>query len=113
VPDKTITVTVYNVPYLPNDFSYNNPLHGRAAFVKDSHGFVSSRYNLSSLAGKTVRFRWILGADFIGGSLGWVIDDVSIYTCVAFARHASLEPAGQRRPGHQLHPYPGLGRRRQ
>ena len=60
-----------------------NPLAGRAAFVGDSHGYVSSRYNLSSLAGKTVKFRWRLGTDQAVAAKGWYVDDVRVYKCVA------------------------------
>jgi bacillolysin len=59
-----------------------NPLAGRAAFVGDSHGYVSSRYNLSSLAGKTVKFRWRLGTDQAVAVKGWFVDDVRVYKCV-------------------------------
>jgi Zn-dependent metalloprotease len=60
-----------------------NPLGGRVAFVGDSHGYVSSRYNLSSLAGKTVKFRWRLGTDQAVAAKGWYVDDVRVYKCVA------------------------------
>jgi len=63
-----------------------NPLGGRPAFVATSNGFVSSRYNLNSLAGSNVRFRFRLGTDsnVIGNysNWAWVLDDVGIYTCV-------------------------------
>jgi Zn-dependent metalloprotease len=59
-----------------------NPLGGRQSFVGDSHGYVSSRYKLSSLAGKTVNFRWRLGTDQAVALKGWFVDDVQIYTCV-------------------------------
>jgi Zn-dependent metalloprotease len=62
--------------------SSGNPLGGRRAFVGNSHGYVSSRYNLSSLAGKTVQFRWRLGTDQSVDLMGWYVDDVQIYTCV-------------------------------
>ncbi len=58
-------------------------LSGRQAFVQESHGYVSSRYNLNSLAGQTVRFRFRQANDAtVGAFLGWVVDDVRIYTCV-------------------------------
>jgi bacillolysin len=60
---------------------FNNPLHGRAGFIADSHGYISSRLNLSSLAGQSVRFRWRMGEDNIVSDLGWWVDDVQIYTC--------------------------------
>jgi Zn-dependent metalloprotease len=59
-----------------------NPLYGRSAFVRDTHGFVSTRYNLTSLAGKTVRFRWRMGTDNEYSYFGWVIDDIRIYKCI-------------------------------
>ena len=40
-----------------------NPLAGRSGFIDDSHGYISSRVNLSSLAGQNVRFRWRMGLD--------------------------------------------------
>ena len=49
----------------------------------DSHGYGSTRLNLSSLAGKWVRFRFRVTADGAYGSLGWFIDDVRFYTCGA------------------------------
>ncbi|MBI5670914.1 MAG: M4 family metallopeptidase [Chloroflexi bacterium] len=59
-----------------------NPLPDeRSGFTKHSHGYVSSRYNLSSLAGKSVRFRWIIAADSYGSYWGWFLDDVQIYQC--------------------------------
>ncbi len=60
-----------------------NPLGGRSAFVDDSHGFVDSRYDLTTLAGKTVRFRWRMGTDNAGIGIGWYLDDVRVYACVS------------------------------
>jgi bacillolysin len=64
-----------------------NPIEGRAAFVGASHGYISTRLNLVSLAGKSVTFRWRMGLDMIGsGSFldspsGWWLDDIKLYTC--------------------------------
>ncbi len=58
-----------------------DPLHGRSAFVGESHGYFSTRLDLNSLAGMSVRFRWSMGLDQSGGSEGWWLDDVQIYTC--------------------------------
>ncbi|MEM3101742.1 MAG: M4 family metallopeptidase [Candidatus Nitrosotenuis sp.] len=63
--------------------SYGNPLGGRNAFVGESHGYYSSRLNLSSLAGQNVRFRFRIGTDSSVGDYGWFIDDIKIYTCNA------------------------------
>lgn len=59
-----------------------NPNRGHVAFISDSHGYVSSRYDLSSLAGEDVRFRWRVSTDGSYYDWGWYIDDVRIYACV-------------------------------
>jgi Zn-dependent metalloprotease len=63
----------------------DNPLAGREAFSGISKGYLSSRLNLSTLAGQSVRFRFRIGTDsfvpFSPINLGWFIDDVRIYTC--------------------------------
>ena len=58
-----------------------NPLSGRSAFVGSSHGYISTRLNLASLAGKTVTFRWRMGLDEAGFAWGWWVDNVKVYTC--------------------------------
>jgi bacillolysin len=60
-----------------------NPLGARQAFVGRSFGYGSSRLNLASLAGQTVRFRWRLASDRYIGDYGWFIDDVRMFTCSA------------------------------
>ncbi|MGE5374957.1 MAG: M4 family metallopeptidase, partial [Bacteroidota bacterium] len=60
---------------------YGNPLGGRSAFVDSSHGYISTRLNLSSLAGQTVRFRWRLGLDGTAHGLGWWVDNLKIVQC--------------------------------
>lgn len=61
--------------------TWGNPLGGRNAFVGATHGYTGTRLNLASLAGQSVRFRFRIGADSTIGSLGWAVDNVSIYTC--------------------------------
>ena len=61
---------------------WGNPLAGRNAFVGASHGYISTRVNLASLAGKTVSFRWRMGLDVYASALGWWVDNVKVYTCV-------------------------------
>ncbi|MCP4541012.1 MAG: DNRLRE domain-containing protein [Chloroflexi bacterium] len=60
---------------------YGNPLSDRSAFTADSRGYISSRANLSSLAGQNVRFRFRIGTDSEYYDYGWFIDDVRVYTC--------------------------------
>jgi hypothetical protein len=60
----------------------NNVLKGQRAFVGVSNGYISSRANLATLAGKRVRFRFRHTTD--GNNYpwyGWWIDDIRIYTC--------------------------------
>jgi bacillolysin len=59
----------------------NNPLAGQSAFLDDSHGYISSRVNLASLAGQSVRFRWRMGLNSTTYDWGWWVDDVRIYNC--------------------------------
>jgi hypothetical protein len=49
--------------------------------VGTSHGYISTRLNLASLAGKTVSFRWRMGLDGGVFAWGWWVDDIRLYTC--------------------------------
>jgi len=61
-----------------------NVLAGQKAFSGFSGGWTSSRIDLSSLAGKQVKFRFRVATDFNGAfDRGWMLDDVRIYTCKA------------------------------
>ena len=65
------------------DSDYLNPLAGRSAFVNESHGYVATRYDLSSLAGQNFQVRFRVGSDeTFGGPLGWAFDDINLYQCV-------------------------------
>ena len=58
-----------------------NPLSGRWGFVGASHGYISTRVNLASLAGKTVTFRWRMGLDPAVSAWGWWLDNIKVYNC--------------------------------
>jgi bacillolysin len=60
---------------------YGNPLGGRQAFTGVSHGYISTRLDLSSLAGQNIMFRWRMGLDNGTHKKGWWLDDVQIYKC--------------------------------
>ena len=60
---------------------FDNPLKGRQAFVGESHGYISSRVNLSSLAGENVKIRFRIGSDRAQGDYGWFVDEINFYTC--------------------------------
>ncbi len=73
----------YNASLVYGSSSYDNPLGVRFAFTGLSHGYISSRLDLSSLAGKKVRFRFRIGMDESEfGGRGWFIDDIRIYRCI-------------------------------
>ena len=71
-----------------------NPLAGRNAFVGASNGYVSSRYDLSSLAGSRVRFRFRQGTDSGTAGVGWFLDDVRLYSCTAVGNSPPTANAG-------------------
>ena len=61
---------------------YGNPLADRMAFTGSVNDYVAVVYDLSSLSGKTIKIRSRIGTDSgVGGYLGWLIDDLNIYTC--------------------------------
>ncbi len=61
---------------------YGNPLATRSGYVNESHGYVSSRFDLGTLTGQNFQVRFRLGSDeSMAGPLGWVVDDVQIYSC--------------------------------
>ena len=62
--------------------SSTDPLNGRQAFCWDSWGYTTSQLDLASLAGRNVRFRFRI-ASTGGNAIGWFVDDVRIFTCVA------------------------------
>jgi hypothetical protein len=62
--------------------TWSDPNAGHAAFGDESHGYVSTRLDLSILKGQDVRFRWHTSTDgSVSGPFGWVLDDVRVYTC--------------------------------
>ncbi len=61
---------------------------GGLGFGGDSHGYGSSRVDLSSLGGREARFRFTVSGDASASGIGWWVDDVQTYTC------SSRVPAG-------------------
>ncbi len=53
----------------------------RKAFGGDSTGWIASKLNLSSYAGKSVKPQFTLRSDSVGQIYGWFLDDIRIYTC--------------------------------
>jgi hypothetical protein len=73
----------YNVTVRGYDASQTRQLYSFRGFGGDSHGYISSRLDLTSLAGKAVRFRFRVVNDATIGDYGWQIDDVRFYACSA------------------------------
>jgi len=62
--------------------SFSNPLGGRSAFTGSSSGYIATRINLTSQAGNPLLLRFRVGTDTSVDDLGWLIDDVQVYTCL-------------------------------
>ncbi|MCI0712306.1 MAG: M4 family metallopeptidase, partial [Chloroflexi bacterium] len=60
---------------------FGNPLGGRNAFGFNSNSYVNTQYDLSSLNGQDVRFRWMLGTDDSFEDQGYWLDDLLVYAC--------------------------------
>ena len=74
---------------------FSNPLAGRNAYVGDSNGYVSTRLNLTSLGGSNFLFQFRMGTDGRPippnvEDLGWLIDEVQVYTCHERVAHTYL-----------------------
>jgi Zn-dependent metalloprotease len=80
VTPSMFTHNPYNATLLAGT---DNPLAGQQAFSAFSGGWTSSRINLASLAGKSVRFRFRLTTNSFGAWDAWLIDDIRIFTCAA------------------------------
>jgi bacillolysin len=70
----------------------SNPLGTVGAFVDASYGYTGSRLNLGAFAGQSIRFRFTIASDFAIGSLGWMLDNVGIYSCVGAAQPFTDDP---------------------
>lgn len=78
----------YNTILLTAGQGNTNPLAGQQAFSGTDGGSVSGSWGRSILdlttyapAGSKVQLRFDLGTDICGGSFGWYLDDVQMYTC--------------------------------
>lgn len=89
----------YN-PDVKINTSTGNSLAGRPAFVRNSHGYTASQLDLTTLAGKNVRFRFRVGTDELVGDIGWVVDDVKLYSCSSgYTISGHITKAGAALPG--------------
>lgn len=66
---------------LDNDPSAPNPSAGLTAFAGDSFGWIGSRLDLSTFAGKQIRPTFTVRGDARSSYVGWYLDDIVVYTC--------------------------------
>jgi len=88
VPPAEIIFNRYNALLTSAAAGNTNPLAGQPAWTGTNGGQVTGSWGRSlvnlgafAAAGDTVRLRWNLGTDGCGGSYGWYLDDVSVYSC--------------------------------
>ncbi|MDR4308174.1 M4 family metallopeptidase [Chelatococcus sambhunathii] len=89
VPASMFLDNPYNVTVAAGT---GNVLAGQAAFGDFSGGWTSSRIDLSSLAGKTVKFRFLVGTASQGTATGWMVDDVQVYSCKSSKDEVAASP---------------------
>ncbi|MFN8076070.1 MAG: Calx-beta domain-containing protein [Kineosporiaceae bacterium] len=74
-------------------------LGGGPGWTGASRGWAASRFDLSDLAGESVRFGFrVASSADSDGDLGWFVDDVAVYTCTTSlpARPASVSVSDAR-----------------
>jgi len=89
VPATAFAYNAYNTT-LASSATNDNPLAGQPGFSGSDEGGSSGSWgrsivNLSALSGVTagakVKLRFASGNDGCGAPLGWIVDDVNVYSC--------------------------------
>lgn len=82
----------------------NNPAKPLTGFGGDSNGWITSRVDLSSFAGKTVQFQWVVRGDASVSFVGWFVDELELDTCnpQTIANTAAPKISGTQRVGYTL-----------
>jgi len=80
-PDGTFTLNDTTLDWVNGPDKPIGTVAPWIAFGGDSHGWGSSRLELTPLAGKTVHPQWRLSGDGSIGFLGWYVDDIEVYNC--------------------------------
>lgn len=75
---------------------------GLTVFGGDSFGYVASRVDLSSLAGRSVKPQFTMRTDAGTGDRGWWLDDISVYTCDLRLKVGSVGLTGTPKVGKKL-----------
>ncbi|MBA3422378.1 MAG: hypothetical protein H0U12_10920 [Thermoleophilaceae bacterium] len=77
------------------DGQFGDSGSGTNGFVADSYGYRSSRADLSSLAGQSVRLRFRITTDDSVGDFGWTLDNVRVYSCVDTTEPTAVAPSSE------------------
>jgi Zn-dependent metalloprotease len=97
--------------YGPNQIiasGYGNPAAGRFGFGGDSRGYVASRVDLTSYAGKTVKPQFTMNTDNSLSYVGLALDDIVVYTCpLRVANVVAPTITGTPQIGEPLTAHPG------
>jgi hypothetical protein len=80
---QTLSGSTWTTRTVPWDNGPTKTLQGTSTkvFGGDSHGYGSSRMNLTALAGQTVRVVFRVTGDQDTAAYGWWVDDIEAYTC--------------------------------
>ena len=89
LPAAAFTDNPYNGAINPTNQGNDNPMASEPAFTGADGGSTSGSWgtsviDLSQIGGvsnTTVQFRFEMGTDGCNGSIGWFIDEISIYNC--------------------------------
>lgn len=82
--------------------AYGNPAGGRKSFGRDSFGYVASRLDLSTFAGRSVVPQFTINNDGSVNYLPWYLDDITIYTCDPLVVAGTVTASGTPRVGKTL-----------
>jgi hypothetical protein len=91
IPPSAYSFNGHNVLLFTAAQGNTNPLAGQPAWSGTDAGTVdggtwgTTHVNLGGFAqaGQTVRLRWEFGTDVCSGRVGWYVDDVHVFSCVA------------------------------
>ncbi len=89
IPGSSFTTNPYNNTLQTAGAGNDNPMQGQEAYTggdggSNSGSWGQSTIDLSTLgvtANSTIQFRWDFGTDGCNGSIGWYIDEITIYNC--------------------------------
>ena len=84
-PDNTLSLDQTPLEWANGPDKQIGTLNPWTGFGGDSHGWGSSRLDLTALGGTTVHPQWRISANHSTGFLGWYVDDIEIYNCRAAA----------------------------